>query len=56
MTTLLSLSLILLLSMFAILSVIFIDVYQILKLNNKEIVKVDTLKFDKCILSYKCNL
>ena len=38
MTILLSLSIILLLSIFAILAVIFTDVYGILKLNNKEIV------------------
>ncbi len=56
MTILLSLSIILLLSIFAILAVIFTDVYGILKLNNKEIVEVDILKFDKCILPYKWNL
>lgn len=52
MTTLLSLSIILLLSIFAILAVIFIDVYGILKLKNKETVEVNILKFDKCILPY----
>lgn len=52
MTTLLSLSIILLLSIFAISAVIFIDIYGILKVNNREIVDVNILKFNKCILPY----
>lgn len=52
MTTLLSLSIILLLSIFAILAIIFIDIYGILKVNSREIVDVNILKFDKCILPY----
>lgn len=53
MTTLLSLLTIVLLSMLAISAVIFIDVYKIFKVNNKEVVDIDMLKFDKCILPYK---
>lgn len=36
----------------AILDVIFIDVYKILKLANHE-TDVDVIKFDKCVLPYR---
>lgn len=38
--------------MLAILDVVFIDVYKILKLANHE-TDVDVIKFDKCVLSYR---
>ena len=39
----------------AISGVIFEDVYTILKLENKEEISIDELKFEKCILPYKSN-
>lgn len=39
-----------LLSVFA---VIYIDVYDICKLKNKEEISIDLIKFEKCILPYK---
>ncbi len=36
--------------------VIFIDIYPILKLESKEKVNIDMVKFDKCILPYKSEL
>lgn len=38
--------------MLAILDVVFIDVYKILKLANHE-TDVDVIKFDKCVLPYR---
>lgn len=51
--TVLSVLTIFLLSILAISAVIFIGVYRILKLNDKEIVDVDIIKFSKCVLPYK---
>ena len=39
----------------AISGLIFEDVYTILKLENKEEISIDELKFEKCILPYKGN-
>ena len=39
----------------AISGLIFEDVYNILKFENKEEISIDELKFEKCILPYKSN-
>lgn len=49
----LSLLTILSLCTLAMLIVIFIDIYPILKLKSKEQVNVDIVKFNRCILPYK---
>ena len=47
--------LIFVLCLLSVFAVIYNDVYDICKLKNKEEIRIDLIKFEKCILPYKNN-